>query len=67
LKQVDDPPSLASAWKATLQRSSAGPSLCETAYFLIPASAASAAALSVFSQLKVSSVRPKWPYAAVLR
>ena len=32
-----------------------------------PASLASLAALSVASQVKSLSVRPKWPYAAVLR
>jgi hypothetical protein len=36
-----------------------------TACFLTPASAASASALSVFSQVNSGSSRPKCPYAAV--
>jgi len=52
-------------WSSVALESS--PLLYLTAAWATPACSLRASALSVASQLKVLSVRPKWPKAAVLR
>jgi hypothetical protein len=59
LPNLASPPSLASLRDAAALLGGCG--LAKLFYRLMPASAASASALSVFSQLNVGSLRPKWP------